>query len=187
MDDGVLGANLFAYCLNNPVNQEDPSGTASYQNSYTVNKDSNGNVLGYNVTTVIKIGWTKLTYKYNITATGIIQFDFATNNYWSLLWRGGGRVLAKAMYKQAKAINSNFLFDRTIEGLRIELQGHWLAYIITGKDQVRVADMGTAIKDQTGYDSNAWVWEGGSTLKTIVKGSALVAAGLIANICNMLR
>lgn len=155
MDDGVLGSNLFAYCLNNPVNQVDPLGTASYKNSYTVNKDNNGKVLGYNVTTIVNVKWKKLTYKYYIKANGVIQFDFNKNNHWSLLWRGGGKTLAEAMYKQAKAINKNFLYGRTIGGLNTELQGHWAAYQITRNRRVGVADMGALIKGKIGYDSNA--------------------------------
>ena len=30
INDGVLGANLFAYCENNPVNMSDPFGNAPY-------------------------------------------------------------------------------------------------------------------------------------------------------------
>ena len=186
MDDGILGANLFAYCLNNPANQEDPSGTASYQNSYTVNKE-NGKVSAYYVTTVIKIGWTKLTYKYTITADGIIKFEFNKNNYWSLLWRGGGRILAEAMYKQAKAINRNFLYGRTIGGIHTELQGHWAAYQVTRSERARVADMGALTKGKRGYDSNAWFWEGGNGVKIVGRISIFGVRGYVGTIYNLTR
>ena len=168
VDAGTLGTNLFVYCLNDPVNQVDPLGTASYKNSYTFVKSANGEDY-YSVTTTINIAWTKLTYKYRITASGIIRFDFDDNNYWSVLWRGAQKTLAEAMYKQAKAINKNFLYGRTIGGLNTELQGHWLAYVTTGIENARVADMGALTSGKIGYDSNAWFWEGGNAVKIICK------------------
>ena len=60
-------------------------------------------------------------------------------SYWSLLWQGGGKVLAEAIYKQARAINKDFLSGRTIGGLAIELLGHWAAYLLTKENRVRVA------------------------------------------------
>ena len=71
------------------------------------------------------------------------------------------------MYKQAKSINKNYLYGRTIGGLNTELQGHWIAYKLTGSNQARVADMGALIKGKIGYDSNAWAWEGGNAAKII--------------------
>ena len=167
--DAILDCNMFAYCMNNPANHVDPLGTASYKNSYTVHKDNKGNVLGYNVVTTIKIMLTTLKYKYYIKANGIIQFDFDKNNYWGLLWRGGSKTLAKAMYKQAKAINKNFLYGRTIGGLNTELQGHWAAYQVTGSSRAGVADMGALVKGKTGYDSNAWFWESGNAAKIVAR------------------
>ena len=163
----AIGWNLFAYCLNSPVNQEDPLGTASYQNSYKISKVNGIDV--YVVTTVINIKWKRLTYKYRITLDGLVKFDFDENSYWSLLWRGGGKVLAEAIYKQARAINKDFLSGRTIRGLNVELLGHWAAYLLTKAGRVRVADMGSMIKGKGFYDSNAWVWESGN-LATRISG-----------------
>lgn len=141
-------------------------GTASYQNSYTISKENGRDF--YEVTTVINIKWKRLTFKYQITLKGLVQFDFDENSYWSLLWRGGGKVLAEAIYKQARAINKDFLSGRTIGGLNVELLGHWAAYLLTKAGRVRVADMGSMIKGKGHYDNNAWVWESGNLATRIL-------------------
>jgi len=61
-------------------------------------------------------------------------------------------------------------------------------YSVNGQgDVIGIADMGTAVKEQSGYDSNAWLWELGSTIKTTIEDCAHGVIGRIANICNMLR
>lgn len=84
------------------------------------------------------------------------------------MWRGGGKVLAEAIYKQARAINKDFLSGRTIGGLNVELLGHWAAYLLTKAGRVRVADMGSMIKGKGFYDNNAWVWESGNLATRIL-------------------
>ena len=94
-------------------------------------------------------------------------------------------VASYTMYKQAKAINKNFLYGRTIGGLNTELQGHWLAYVTTGIENARIADMGALTSGKIGYDSNAWFWEGGNAVKIIDKISIykpLRFAGIIRDI-----
>ena len=184
---GILGCNMFAYCNNNPANQIDPLGTASYKNSYSIHKDSKGRIIGYNIVTIISVMWTKLTYRYYIKANGVIQFNFDENNYWGLLWRGASMTLAEAMYKQAKAINKEFLYGRTIGGLNTELQGHWAAYAVTGNKRAGTADMGALIKGKLGYDSNAWVWEGGNVAKICAQINYLRVGGYANIIRNLLR
>ena len=68
------------------------------------------------------------------------------------------------MYKQAKTINKDFLLGRTIGGINTELKGHWLAYILTGIKNAKVADIGSSIKNKSrkDYDQNACVWECGN-------------------------
>ena len=136
---------------------------------------------------LVNILWTKLVYKYDITADGIIKFDFKKNNYWSIVWRGGQGLLAEAMYKQAKKINKKFLSGRTIGGLNIELQGHWAAYILTGHDRVATADMGALTKKAKGYDSNAWFWETGNAARIACKIYLCVTKGDFSIIRSIMR
>ena len=54
---GIVGTNMFAYCLNNPVNMTDPSGTSSSSSG-----DSNGN----GIPDYLDNRWFLLTEKYKI-------------------------------------------------------------------------------------------------------------------------
>jgi len=106
----------------------------------------------------------------NANKYGVISFDFSTNDYWSIVWRGAGKVLAEAMYNVAKSINDNFLWGRTIGGLNTELQLHFAAYKLgIEKSRSCVADMGSLLKGKLGYDSSAFVWEGVNAGKLVGK------------------
>lgn len=159
-----LSTNMFAYCENDPINYIDPYGYASYKNSYTYTKSSKT----YNITTKINIMWTNLTYKYTIK-NGVVKFSFEKNTYWSVLWRGGGKLLAEAIYKVAKSINKNYLKGRSIGGINTEIQLHYIAFKLgIKKSSSKVADIGASYGN-TGYDSNAWFFEGTNAVKIIAK------------------
>ena len=159
-----LSTNMFAYCENDPINYIDPYGYASYKNSYTYNKSSKT----YNITTKINIMWTNLTYKYTIK-NGVVKFSFEKNTYWSVLWRGGGKLLAEAIYKVAKSINKNYLKGRSIGGINTEIQLHYIAFKLgIKKSSSKAADIGASYGN-TGYDSNAWFFEGTNAVKIIAK------------------
>ena len=160
----ALSGNIFAYCESDPINYIDPYGYASYKNSYTYNKSSKT----YNITTKINIMWTNLTYKYTIK-NGVVKFSFEKNTYWSVLWRGGGKLLAEAIYKVAKSINKNYLKGRSIGGVNTEIQLHYIAFKLgIKKSSSKAADIGASYGN-TGYDSNAWFFEGGNAAKIIAK------------------
>ena len=162
--NSVLSTNMFAYCESDPINYIDPYGYASYKNSYRYNKSSKT----YNITTKINIMWTNLTYKYTIK-NGVVKFSFEKNTYWSVLWRGGGKLLAEAIYKVAKSINKNYLKGRSIGGVNTEIQLHYIAFKLgIKKSSSKAADIGASYGN-TGYDSNAWFFEGGNAAKIIAK------------------
>ena len=157
-------ASLFAYCNNDPIGRIDKLGYASYSNSsyYT-------DIYVRNIVTKINVLWTNLTYKYKIDF-GVIRFSFTSNNYWSVLWRGGSKILAEAMYHAAKAINSTYLQGRTISGIHTELFIHWALYTLGIKrDHTETADMGSAIPGTPGYDDNAWLAEMPNVINQISK------------------
>lgn len=163
-----------------PINYIDPYGYASYKNSYRYNKSSKT----YNITTKINIMWTNLTYKYTIK-NGVVKFSFEKNTYWSVLWRGGGKLLAEAIYKVAKSINKNYLKGRSIGGVNTEIQLHYIAFKLgIKKSSSKAADIGASYGN-TGYDSNAWFFEGGNAAKIIAKfkiSKIWAMASLIRNI-----
>jgi|GEM_PF-1138468 len=182
--NSVLSTNMFAYCESDPINYIDPYGYASYKNSYRYNKSSKT----YNITTKINIMWTNLTYKYTIK-NGVVKFSFEKNTYWSVLWRGGGKLLAEAIYKVAKSINKNYLKGRTIGGVNTEIQLHYIAFKLgIKKSSSKAADIGASYGN-TGYDSNAWFFEGGNAAKIIAKfkiSRIWAMASLIRNIVRYL-
>ena len=182
--NSVLSTNMFAYCESDPINYIDPYGYASYKNSYRYNKSSKT----YNITTKINIMWTNLTYKYTIK-NGVVKFSFEKNTYWSVLWRGGGKLLAEAIYKVAKSINKNYLKGRSIGGVNTEIQLHYIAFKLgIKKSSSKAADIGASYGN-TGYDSNAWFFEGGNAAKIIAKfkiSRIWAMASLIRNIVRYL-
>ena len=157
--------SLFAYCRNSPVERVDALGYASYSNSYQKKGE-----FKYRVTTKIKFWHTNLICKY-IIENGVIRFKFAENNYWSVLWRGGAKTLAEAMYKAGKHISSRYLKGRTIGGIHTELFIHWALYNLHIKvNSTERADMGAAYGSiSDGYDSNAWVFEVGNVMSRVAQ------------------
>ena len=112
--------------------------------------------------------WTNLTYKYTIK-NGVVKFSFEKNTCWSVLWRGGGKLLAEAIYKVAKSINKNYLKGRSIGGVNTEIQLHYIAFKLgIKKSSSKAADIGASYGN-TGYDSNSWFFEGGNAAKIIAK------------------
>ena len=167
-----LDMNRYVYCRNNPVKYVDPSGE-SYTN--TIVDNGNGN---YTVTTNINVLWTDLKYEYAIS-NGVARFDFSKNDYWSVLWRGGGKDLAEAAYNAAKSISNDYLSGRTVGGLNTEIQLHWAAYIVgIKKENARVVDAGGMFSGKAGYDSNAWFFQSAQAGKILAKLNIFKPSGI---------
>ena len=85
------------------------------------------------------------------------------------MWRGGGKLLAEAIYKVAKSINKNYLKGRTIGGINTEIQLHYIAFKLgIKKANSEVADIGASY-GAPGYDKNAWFFEGANAMKIIAR------------------
>lgn len=53
---------------------------------------------------------------------GVVRFGFEDNDeYLSILWRCGGKPLAKAIYDAGKTLSSKNLSGRTVDGINTEL------------------------------------------------------------------
>ena len=143
-DQGPLGMNIYAYCLNNPVNRVDITGNKSYKNEWAEVFTQEGDTLtvehwekdellftysfinkpGVAVEEVyINVG--DKHHKYYVD-NGIIRYYFSGYNE---KYGSGGKIkdeimLANAMYRSMKAINPNYLSGRTARGLACELNLH---------------------------------------------------------------
>ena len=129
--------DLYVYCGNNSLINVDTNGN-SYTNIVQDNKDGT-----YTITTTITVMSTDFKYKYEIN-NGVVLFDFEQNDYWDVLWRGGGEELAEAIFYAAKSISNDYLEGRTAGGINTELQMHWVAYNIGFMpDNASPANMGS--------------------------------------------
>ena len=146
------------------IHVSNPETGYTYSNSIT---DNGNGVYTANATVDTWLGSVDVTYKID---NGVIRFTFADNNYWGVLWRGGGRILAEGMLTAARSINSNYLSGRTIGGINVELQLHY--YLSPFISNAKTADIGGT--SSPGYDSNAWFFEtanAANILNKIINGS----------------
>jgi len=96
---------------------------------------------------------------------GYIQFDFTENNYWGVYWRGGANALAEEMFNVTRGIDSEYLSGRTISGLDVDIQLHWiLQNTIFLPDRISntnafVPRLGGLDSNKPGFDDNAWIFE----------------------------
>ena len=162
----VQGLNLYAYCNNNPVMYFDPSGRfvviLSVCVAFTLAYMIEGASQAYNTSTELGItGWKRVGY----TAAGLFlgdypvvkdnweevsksiemtgyNFDFEQNKYYSF-WTAG--LYAKHL-KENEYENEE---SRTELGLYLELQAHYLAYLIGNEHGKDGAFMGPTSSDKT--------------------------------------
>ena len=179
-----LSTNMFAYCENNSVNYIDYNGYFKYKNWYTYNPSTKR----YFARSTLTIWGSNYIFIYAATKEGVIQFPFENNPYSSILWRGGGKTLAEAIYRMARYMNVNFLKGRTIGGINTELQLHYFAYILgIKKENAKIVDIGSAFRWQTGYDSNAWFFETANAAKILYKFLISPAWALVSIIRSISR
>ena len=98
---------------------------------------------------------------YVISLKGVIRYAFDTNEVWPRIFEKKlTTALTASMLDTARNINQEFLKGRTAEGLRRELEIHYLFYKhgLMVRSTI-VADMGALHKGSVGYDSNCWPWE----------------------------
>ena len=120
-----------------------------------------GKPVHYDAAAVIHMSSGVMETHYKISLQGVIRYAFDANETWPRIYEQKiSAALAASMLDTARKINPKFLDGRTAEGLRRELEIHYLFYKhgFMVKSTV-VADMGALRKDSPGYDSNCWPWE----------------------------
>ncbi len=144
-----------------------------YKNSFVKEEQPETKKTTYHVITDVTTLGETFQVEYKID-NGIIRFPFENNaDYWSIMWRGGGKTLAKAICDASRQLSPDNLSGRTVDGVNTELQLHWAAYK-TGvkKENAKVADIGGLDQEKDDYDSNAWLFEGIQLVEDIVNPKA---------------
>lgn len=136
-------------------------------------KTENPKELKYNVITDVTALGENFQVEYTVK-NGAVSFKFEDNDdYGSILWRGGGKTVAKAIYDAAKELSPNNFPGRTVDGVNTELQLHYAAYKIGFlKGNASPADIGGM--KAPGIDRNAIVFEGIQLAEDIVNPKATV-------------
>ena len=95
----------------------------------------------------------------------MLKFYFDRNpNYSTFFNMGRTRIVAEAIFKAIKSINKKYkkkyLKGRTIPGINSEISWHYRAYNLRiAVNHANPADLGSTDKKNSGYDSNAWIFE----------------------------
>ncbi len=166
----ILGANLFAYCNNNPINYTDPSGFKApvYScYSYYPLRNPQG---GYMITVTLSykgIRYTKTSNFYK----GILQVWNAESSMKEMIKKKILYYFACSLVDASKKISPNALQGRTEKGVYFELLVHYIIYValigrknLTKREEqhlasAKVADIGAKYSYSYGYDKNAKKFE----------------------------
>lgn len=178
LDDGELllyndYINLNSMRTNNEQRGSLTTKGKNYKNSFVKKEDPNTNEISYHVITDVTALGENFQVEYTVK-NGAVSFKFEDNDdYGAILWRGGGKTVAKAVYDAAKELSPDNFFGRTVDGVNTELQLHWAAYK-TGimKKNAKTADIGGLDQEKGDYDSNAWLFEGIQLAEDIVNPKA---------------
>ena len=160
-----LSTNMFAYCENNAINNVDYSGNSPKSKNIISNSYSGSTKNGFKITSKININKKKYNIYSTLTKKGVLKFYFDRNpNYSTLFNMGRTRIVAEAIFKAIKSINKKYkkkyLKGRTIPGINSEISWHYRAYYLgILVNHANPADLGSTDKKNSGYDSNAWIFE----------------------------
>ena len=160
-----LSTNMFAYCENNAINNVDYSGNSPKSKNIISNSYSGSTKNGFKITSKININKKKYNIYSTLTKKGVLKFYFDRNpNYSTLFNMGRTRIVAEAIFKAIKSINKKYkkkyLKGRTIPGINSEISWHYRAYNLRiAVNHANPADLGPTDKKNSGYDSNAWIFE----------------------------
>lgn len=174
-EDALKGYN--AYVVNylkadkNELKENFTTKGKNYTNSFVREKTEDSNKVKYSVISNVSVLGETFQVEYMIDG-GVVRFGFENNDdYWSILWRGGGKTLAKAIYDAGRSLSSDNLSGRTVDGINAELQLHWAAHKAgIRKENAKTADIG-GVKEP-GIDNNAWVFEAIQLTEDIVNPKA---------------
>ena len=143
----------------------------NYKNSFVrEEKPETKEIIYHVITDVTALGKTfQVEYTVN---NGAVSFRFEDNDdYKSILWHGGGKTVAKAIYDAAKELSPDNFFGRTVDGVNTELQLHYAAYKAgIRKENASPANIG-GLKEP-GHDENAVLFEGIQLAEDIVNPKA---------------
>lgn len=176
LDDGELllyndYINLNSMRTNNEQRGSLTTKGKNYKNSFVKKEDPNTNEISYHVITDVTVLGENFQVEYTVK-NGAVSFKFEDNDdYGAILWRGGGKTVAKAVYDAAKELSPDNFFGRTVDGVNTELQLHYVAYkagILKKKSSP--ADIGGM--KAPGMDRNAIVFEGIQLAEDIVNPKA---------------
>ena len=173
---GIIGTNMFAYCLNNPVVSADKRGLYAYYIVTNVETHEESVDPYGTVTYVTTINYEyvfmnsdmlfskesrlegTVSYSYSVDARGVIIFDSREIQGGELGDKNISTALAKEMYMVTKQQNNSALSGRTIDGIAKEIRVH-LKLSFLGKNKFGVIDIGGLDKDREDYDYNAKMFE----------------------------
>ena len=154
----INGLNLYAYCMNNPVNyKQRPVSKTILSNSehlglshYILSKavETKTRVYSSRLKNIKKMNKPADPVINSLYGGQLIQFDYDKNPDYNIF----------TSFYYAYKLNENGLpAGRTIEGVWFELLGHYVIHkldIFDLTDRDDVADMGSYK-----YDNNAYIWE----------------------------
>lgn len=120
---------------------------------------------GFVITSEIYVDNKSYKLEYRITENQAAEFSYARNPDFALLKKTGNSELAAySIFNITKEINRKYGIDclkgRTVKGIKRELLWHYRFYkrgIL--KRRAEPADIGSADKENPGYDNNAWIFE----------------------------
>ncbi len=143
----------------------------NYKNSFVREEKPETKEIIYHVITDVTAFGNNLQVEYTVR-NGAVSFKFEDNDdYGSILWHGGGKTVAKAIYDAAKELSPSNFWGRTVDGVNAELQLHYVAYKAgIMKENASPANIG-GIK-APGLDDNAILFEGLQLAEDIINPKA---------------
>ena len=120
---------------------------------------------------------------------GYVQFNFSTENYWGIFWRGGCTAFAAEVLRVARGINRDYLSRRTVGGLRSDFQLHWAAsltigHLWNGHFSMRTGGLNP---NKPGFDWNSVFFEGENAIRIARRIVALGPWGTVSLLRDIAR
>lgn len=165
-----VGANMFAYCLNNPVNMIELVGNYPVYIIKSINEQYiDENYIIINIDYVVYDTEASFWGDGGVSASEQIEYSVSEGIIHILNQQKGAALLAipeiscavaNTIMNRTQSLYPNSLEGRTTMGVGLELFAHLVPFklgIMTMKTDV--TDIGSLITDSYGYDYNAWWFE----------------------------